>query len=1152
MVDNTTQRTTRTLVYDEHGDTLMVYDSDNVKVTCPSCKIDLSSRSSASAAQHKRRCNAPPVQTNGHVCEVCKKEYKTYAGLRLHQRKAHIEFYNSADLELRDKRLPSTRAQYTDSEIKNIAFNEARIPNRSNMLGKDIVKILADSSNRPVEGIKRLRLRDKYKEYLSEEIKNATEENTRKICPLTPRINLSHLHKPSVRVSTPNQPATIWNNKETPSNSDTTNLISSGEICSLLRTLKDETTDKMSRIIDAILSNEPEMNIINMLDEYIKNIPNFCILANSMSRSNSDNSNEDKNHNDKDQRKNCNKNNNNRYSNKNKKNNSKYNNNKNTINNNNNTNNKYQQRTNNNNNNRRTYKKRIGQRAKKKASEYMRMQKLYKKNPSQVAEHILSGNELNVLETPTMQNFEKFYTNLFAHKNLELKERKYKHNSSIDLSYAVTYTEVHEQLAKLKESAPGTDEIGRRALRRMPRPDLHALLNIIWGSKILPPILRLNRTVLLPKTGDLKDPKQWRPITISSRVLRLLNKIVVTRLENKIRLFHVQRGFTRIDGIMANNTILQTLIKTSRSKSKPFVILSIDLAKAFDSVNIVSIVNALIEKGVDAHTIKYIKNTYKDVTTILECHGQRSVPISIKRGVKQGDPMSGFLFNLVIDELLKKLDQREGVDVNGTKITALAFADDIVLVARNPKVMCGHIKVLEDFFRIHGFEVNVSKCAAFQNLSVPGTKRLVVDTRSHLCINGTRVPTLGVASQLKYLGHNYAFYGTVIPSPSKLEDMLCRLKKSPLKPWQKLNILQRYLIPRLHHGLQTMDINKKKLKYIDTCIEKFTKTILHLPITTPTPYIHAPLRNGGLGIPSLAIHIAAIYLRRLERLKIRGDEQTRNVLASPIVEQLIKRLKRMVGNVNVATKTSTQQYWSDQLHNGALGAGLSSMSPGVSEWIYDPPEYWKGRDYIGAIKLRIGLLPTKGAPYMSNTDCRNASCTGTRETVYHILQRCPITHYNRINRHDNINKILKASLEKANIQAEEAPKFSTKNDRYIPDIIAIKNSTAYVIETTVAYESKPISMSNAYRIKKQKYDTPDLVRKIKDTYNVSKVKVMPFVVGARGCWLETNDEVIKEFKLSHKLKNIISTTSLQWGVSIHRTFMNSVWRKPNNFIRRRN
>ncbi|CAL7932937.1 unnamed protein product [Xylocopa violacea] len=1092
--------------------------------------MDLSGRTAASAAQHKRRCNAPPKQSDGYGCDICNSKFKTYAGLRQHQRRAHTEQYNNQDLALRDKRVISSRAQYTDQEIQQIACHEASIPNRTKLLLKDLLKILSDFSGRPAEGIKKLRLKDAYKNYLAKALDHSTNDDVHKADPPPSRASLSY----------ENNLTPTANGQEASSSGDQHHLIASDKIRSLLKEIKDDTTQKMSRIIESIQSDDEINNVLTMLDEYISDIKKEY-LRSAINQENKVNNKDNSNKKARSRTNNKNYNKTNKIT---KNRTDSKTNNKARCNNDNRTD-KNTNSSSKSNYNKSTYIKRIGNRSKTKSSNYARLQKLYKRNPSQVAEHVLTGNPLNISESPPMEKFTRFYKELFSHKDLGWKPSGNATVCKYDLSHPISVLEIHEQLKKSKESASGVDEIDRMCLRGMPRQDLCALLNILWGLKTLPPILRLNRTTLLPKTGDLTDPKNWRPITISSKILRLLNKIVVTRLENGIQLCYAQRGFTRTDGVIANSTILQTLIKTCRSKSKPFTILSIDLAKAFDSVNITSIIDALTRKGVDQHTIEYIENSYKDVTTILECHGCRSEPISINRGVKQGDPMSGFLFNLVIDDLLRDLCAGEGVKIEGATVTAMAFADDIIIVAPNPKTMSTHIKTVEAFFGRHGLSINASKCSSFQNLIVPGTKRLVVDTRSHLRINGEPIPTLGVTSQMKYLGYPFRYSGAVTPSASNVQGMLKNLKSSPLKPWQKLNILQRYLIPRLHHRLQSMDINKKKLKYIDNCIVKFVKNILHLPITTPTPYIHAPLRCGGLGIPALTLHIAAIYLRQLERLKIRGDDQTQSILGAVAVDQLTTRLKRILKDVNLATKQSTQQFWSAQLHKSALGSGLQSMSPGISSWVYDPPHFWKGRDYIGAIQLRIGLLPTKGAPYMSNTDCRNASCTGTRESLYHVLQRCPVTHYIRVNRHDNINKLTKDAIDKKKFKIENAPRFTTNNNRYVPDLIALKQNSAYVIETTVAYETKPLSLSNAYKIKKQKYEDPELIKKIKDTYRVSEVKVMPLVVGARGSWLATNESIVNEFNLSRKFKNILCTTSLQWGVSIHRSFMNTVWRQSN-------
>jgi hypothetical protein len=66
------------------------------------------------------------------------------------------------------------------------------------------------------------------------------------------------------------------------------------------------------------------------------------------------------------------------------------------------------------------------------------------------------------------------------------------------------------------------------------------------------------------------------------------------------------------------------------------------------------------------------------VRTEIE-HPKGAIPITLQRGVKQGDPLSPLLFNLVLEPLLDRLHQMEGIPLGKECISVIAFADDFCI-----------------------------------------------------------------------------------------------------------------------------------------------------------------------------------------------------------------------------------------------------------------------------------------------------------------------------------------------------------------------------------------------------------------------------------------------------------------------------------------
>ena len=113
---------------------------------------------------------------------------------------------------------------------------------------------------------------------------------------------------------------------------------------------------------------------------------------------------------------------------------------------------------------------------------------------------------------------------------------------------------------------------------------------------------------------------------------------------------------------------------------------TIDFTKAFDSITHKSIWKALNACGINHEHISLLKKIYKDQKASVQTDVESNM-FEIKKGTKQGDPLSSLLFNTVLQNSLKEVTQRwqkkKGMgiylsDHDHDCLTNLRFADDVL------------------------------------------------------------------------------------------------------------------------------------------------------------------------------------------------------------------------------------------------------------------------------------------------------------------------------------------------------------------------------------------------------------------------------------------------------------------------------------------
>lgn len=195
------------------------------------------------------------------------------------------------------------------------------------------------------------------------------------------------------------------------------------------------------------------------------------------------------------------------------------------------------------------------------------------------------------------------------------------------------------------------------------------------------------------------------PITIGSSPQRLSHRIIANRLKQDTKLNSNQRGFVEADGVLTNCLLLNTFIKSKRRQVKPHVVVALDIQKALDRVSHNCIKRALTRFGIDEMTANYIMEDLRGSSIRISLGKLTTEPITIKRGVKQGDPLSPILFNLVIDELVDNLHRGEFRGTIGSEefnCPVLAFADDLVLLCDMEDEAQLQINIAESFLKARG------------------------------------------------------------------------------------------------------------------------------------------------------------------------------------------------------------------------------------------------------------------------------------------------------------------------------------------------------------------------------------------------------------------------------------------------------------------
>ncbi|KAJ9707046.1 hypothetical protein PVL29_002163 [Vitis rotundifolia] len=226
--------------------------------------------------------------------------------------------------------------------------------------------------------------------------------------------------------------------------------------------------------------------------------------------------------------------------------------------------------------------------------------------------------------------------------------------------------------------------------------------------------------VLLPKKSLTKKISDFRSISLITSLYKVIAKVLSERLRGVLHeTIHSSQGaFVQGRQILDVVLIANEIVDERRRSGEEGVIFKIDFEKAYDHVRWDFLDHVLEKKGFSPRWRKWMSGCLSSVSYAVLVNGNAKRWVKTSRGLRQGDPLSPFLFTLVADVLsrfLLRAEERnmlEGFRVgrNRTRVSHLQFADDTIFFSNSREEELQTLKsLLLVFGHISGLKVNLDK-----------------------------------------------------------------------------------------------------------------------------------------------------------------------------------------------------------------------------------------------------------------------------------------------------------------------------------------------------------------------------------------------------------------------------------------------------------